>query len=404
MNLKKRGSLILVIVIGGSFFGILWYVKESAYPRITSFLCMQEKLSNAHLGEFSEDQLKKASEMLPKNIKEMSNSFEKVGAIEAFLVGQRSFKEVQEIFHPFLIAKCYDESGKIYASLFYLFAKVSGIEVTIEQGKGTCFFNAINLEDHWYCLDLNEYLFAKEKGNDAAAKHFISLKGYTQFCVEHPSQDISRDLSKFDYFPNYNHLERHAWLKGNSTLDYEEVQIAKKILLNVGLSEGDSDYQKVIKIRNYLSNDTSYDICQKRIDTLFFEKRGNCEAFSRAFYVLAKLSGMEVTIEYGKKHMFNTVRVGDRWYCMDVCWYAVPEVYDSYGKLLKNVRMNQYSLGSYETFLKYDHDECHNISKHQAYLDKDKKSTLYDTSAREEWIRSNCVHKDLEAKSLFLEE
>jgi len=59
----------------------------------------------------------------------------------------------------------------------------------------------------------------------------------------------------------------------------------------------------------------------------FVDGVAQCQGYAEAFWLLGKLCGLDVETQYGfpgdnvkAKHAWNVVRIGTRWYHVDVCW------------------------------------------------------------------------------------
>ncbi|MDR1013224.1 MAG: transglutaminase-like domain-containing protein, partial [Lactobacillales bacterium] len=344
-----------------------------------------------HKDEFSQAQIEQALAMLPEDIKTAKSEYEKVQKIKDFFFKGRLTNE--EVFHDFhlLINDDLCKSWcRVYASLFYLFAKTVGIDVTIEYGAENACFNTVKIDRNVYCLDLAGYQKSKVKNDEKWMKCCSDLKGYIKFCCGDFNHYIDSGKDTPEVPADYSRSKQHAWLIENGELEYSEVEEAKKHLASVFSASGNkTEHQKVLAIRDYLAKDAKYCLDQSNMITFLQNKKGNCNAFARAFYALAKLASLKVTIDYGRDHAFNTVKVGKHWYCMDVCWYAVAEISILGSEKVKiKKQLPEWSLGSYEKFLKYDQKESHNILK--------SKYNVYNKEAREKFVRENCIYDNLE--------
>ncbi len=95
-----------------------------------------------------------------------------------------------------------------------------------------------------------------------------------------------------------------------------------------------SEYQKEKYIHDYIAGDMKYDMesadnpyysngCLKPafdIYGAFVNKKGVCEAYSKAFQVLCYRVGINANQAIGIGHMWNTVKIDGDWYYVDVTW------------------------------------------------------------------------------------
>lgn len=97
---------------------------------------------------------------------------------------------------------------------------------------------------------------------------------------------------------------------------------------------GLTDYQKILKIHDYLVDNTSYDssLAKSDIYNLYgalVNKECVCEGYSKAFKYLLDEAGIQNVIVIGKatnsegkseNHSWNYVLLNDKWYAVDVTW------------------------------------------------------------------------------------
>ena len=111
-----------------------------------------------------------------------------------------------------------------------------------------------------------------------------------------------------------------------------QIQQAKNdILSNV---QGQSDYQKIKTIHNYLIDSIEYeeDLTQSNIYDIYgalVKKRCVCEGYAKAFQYLMNVIGIENAIVIGtgtnsinktENHAWNYVKLNGQWYAVDVTW------------------------------------------------------------------------------------
>ncbi len=119
----------------------------------------------------------------------------------------------------------------------------------------------------------------------------------------------------------------------------QEIDAAKNIADSV-VTEGMSDYEKVLAINEYFRNNATYDfdsteteiedysiLSEQFIDShtpygIICNNYGVCESYSEAFILTARFAGLEAMCEtgtlYGGGHEWNRVKVDDSWCVLDV--------------------------------------------------------------------------------------
>ena len=118
--------------------------------------------------------------------------------------------------------------------------------------------------------------------------------------------------------------------------DIEEYEALIEQAKNAIISsvQGQSDYQKIKYIHNYLIDTIEYqeDLTQNNVYDIYgalVEKRCVCEGYAKAFQYLMNEIGIENTIVIGtgtnsrnqtENHAWNYVKLKDQWYAVDVTW------------------------------------------------------------------------------------
>ena len=106
----------------------------------------------------------------------------------------------------------------------------------------------------------------------------------------------------------------------------------KEIISKIGSSW--SDYEKEKYIHDYIVDNMKYDqdAAQKPYNSngciksafdiygAFINKKGVCEAYSKAFQTLCYAVGINANQAVGVGHMWNTVKLDGDWYYVDVTW------------------------------------------------------------------------------------
>lgn len=148
-------------------------------------------------------------------------------------------------------------------------------------------------------------------------------------------------LTEVNYSPEYQAImvkyaetpdERFAKAK-------EELDAAYAIRDEI-ITDGMSDYEKVLAINDYFRTNASYDydstqtgeiddsmLSEQFIDShtphgILCENYGVCESYSEAFIMVARISGLDAVCEigalYGGPHEWNRVKIDDSWCVLDV--------------------------------------------------------------------------------------
>ncbi len=121
--------------------------------------------------------------------------------------------------------------------------------------------------------------------------------------------------------------QKSSWVK--KTKKYRLVGKAtkkvKKVIKN-NIKSSWSDYEKVKYVHDWMVKNLKYD--ESSNPNYFFsdtilEKKGVCQGYSETFMVFMQLLGIPVTyvpsVDEGN-HAWNIVKVGKKWYNMDVTW------------------------------------------------------------------------------------
>ncbi len=149
--------------------------------------------------------------------------------------------------------------------------------------------------------------------------------------------------------------------------DVEKAQRQVKYMMNqvIEQTQGDSVYQKVVKVHEWLVRHIQYDKESKNGSNIYgplLEQKANCEGYSKLFkYVLEQInvscvlvSGTATNSE-GKQenHAWNYLQLNSQWYAVDVTWDD-PILLN--GAELTEERRNKYFLKG-STTLSQDHKE-----------------------------------------------
>lgn len=83
-----------------------------------------------------------------------------------------------------------------------------------------------------------------------------------------------------------------------------------------------SDYAKVKKIHNYIVNRVQYDQQYKKYTAYdaMVNKKAVCQGYALLFYKMATEAGIPCRIVASSTHAWNIVKMGKKWYHVDVTW------------------------------------------------------------------------------------
>lgn len=121
------------------------------------------------------------------------------------------------------------------------------------------------------------------------------------------------------------------------------------------INSGMNDVEKAMVLHDYIVASTSY--TNKRSDRnrvseagVFIDHKANCQGYSVAYGILLKKAGLKVRYVVSEEmgHMWNLVRIDNKWYNVDVTWDDPVDTYsdnDQYGLAVHN-----YFLGSTDNF------------------------------------------------------
>lgn len=105
----------------------------------------------------------------------------------------------------------------------------------------------------------------------------------------------------------------------------------KNALKAIGIHSKDSVYTKIKKINEYIVKEYSYNISgytlnestsndTRSVGRMLASKIGCCEGYARLAKVFCDYYGIECVLVKSKTHMWNNVKVGGKWYTLDVTW------------------------------------------------------------------------------------
>lgn len=112
-----------------------------------------------------------------------------------------------------------------------------------------------------------------------------------------------------------------------------------------------SAYQRALKINDYVARHMRYSWTPCTAYDALIKGRGNCQAYSEAFYLLALNSGIKAKMVQGDAygdgswgyHQWNFFRSGGKWYSIDVCW---NDGYHDHTWVRRGLYMRDHKTGS----------------------------------------------------------
>ena len=144
------------------------------------------------------------------------------------------------------------------------------------------------------------------------------------------SHQYTLDTMKDLYYTIDWSYQKKGWVKYILTPNYkltdtQEAATQKKVksILKKLHLKGTA-YSKAVKLNDYLAKHVSYLRHQGTAYDALVKGKGNCQAYSEAFYLLALNSGIRVKMMDGlggnDEHQWNCFKSGKTWYSIDTCW------------------------------------------------------------------------------------
>lgn len=154
--------------------------------------------------------------------------------------------------------------------------------------------------------------------------------------------------------------------------------------------ESASDYEKIVKVHNWLVDNLEYDTTYQKSNIhnvygAFSNKKVVCEGYARAFkYILDGLEIENVLVSgeatnssnATESHAWNYVKIDNKWYAVDVTWD--DPVITNGGTLTKEVRYQYFLRGSNHFFENHEED---------GYLSQNSIKFKFPTLQKEDYVR-----------------
>lgn len=133
-------------------------------------------------------------------------------------------------------------------------------------------------------------------------------------------------------------------------------KLARKAVKKAGVKNGDSDRKAVRKMTNWLCKHTKYKRSKDNAKwgTVWRSGTGVCEDYADAFWAMAKVVGIPCKMVYGTAgggHAWNKVKIGKKWYWLDVTWVDTGKTQKYY--LRKKLWKNHHYEGKYKRKIYY---------------------------------------------------
>lgn len=131
--------------------------------------------------------------------------------------------------------------------------------------------------------------------------------------------DFNTETQKYDINIEYRFTDVQL-----EQMNYEVVKKADSIML--GITDDMTDYDKLKYFHDYLITNTESNVNDEYSDTMYgtlIRKKALCEGYAKTFSYLCNRAGIKnliVTGYTGVAHMWNMVKLGDKWYHVDVTW------------------------------------------------------------------------------------
>lgn len=198
---------------------------------------------------------------------------------------------------------------------------------TIEEGSYGYYYNQLTREQKViYCsifsyygeikqeyvkfIGVNEKDILRSIGAINCDQPFLGVKEYTSY--QEDDNSVSIMITSFK----------------RKLSTQQEKKVEEKVKKILGKITG-TEEEVIRKIYNWCTKNIKYDktISKKHIDDLYgalINKECVCEGYAVAFKYLCNKAGINcINVEREKRHMWNYVRIHQKWYCVDVTWGQV---------------------------------------------------------------------------------
>lgn len=225
----------------------------------------------------------------------------------------------------------------------------------------TIVFTIPNDVDIKEIMDVMEVHTGNPVGGDYLAWSYRRIGGY-----------VESYGSRYTYHLTFTYYDNAAQEKA---LDAEIVKVMNS--LNLG---GLSEYQKIVKIYNYICRNIEYDYehdsdyyPQYTAYAALVNKIAVCQGYATLFYRMCLMQSIDARIIVNEDHAWNIVRLGGKYYNMDSTWDAGTNYYDFFLRCNANFwdhdRYPEYNTASFNR--KYPMSETDHPRGYEYTIDDD---------------------------------
>ena len=136
--------------------------------------------------------------------------------------------------------------------------------------------------------------------------------------------DTMYNIDFYDYDSDKEGYSKYILIPKYKLSDKQEKATQRKVhAILKRLHLRGSAYKKALQINDYIVKHVRYSYNPCTAYDALVKGRGNCQAYSEAFYLLALKSGIKVKMVEGNAqgaHQWNFFKSGRTWYSIDVCW------------------------------------------------------------------------------------
>lgn len=200
---------------------------------------------------------------------------------------------------------------KVSALNYQNYTDISDLEIKLKPKEATKIMNAFR-------ADYPQYFWV----SNYVSVSYREDTGFVTKCVL-----LYTDGENTDNLSTGKRADREKIKSKRTAVD----SVIKDIVSKIGTSW--SVYEKEKYIHDYLAENMKYDTPAAQdpyingglkpafsILGAFIDKKGVCEAYSKAFQTLCYEVGINANQVIGEGHMWNTVNLGGDWYQVDVTW------------------------------------------------------------------------------------
>ena len=201
----------------------------------------------------------------------------------------------------------------IYSIIFFIFPCINSCKISKETIYSLNDLYIAMAED---CIE-----------HKASAQYFISFKCPDLECcvveniLEKRQNTMGLCLKSIDWH-GYQTLSGYVFnIEYSYHTTAKEMEISKKIAQEIANDiQGLSTYEKVKVVHDYLAISCKYDGNGTSPYSALLKKKTNCAGYALAFKMIMDASNVQSAYQTSDTHAWNTVRIDNEWYNIDVCW------------------------------------------------------------------------------------